>query len=132
MAVLIGAARVRFALIPDRALDSVGNERRNHPVVENRGDVGVVVQALRHGLVSEVVPAAELLAAARRMAERILALGPLAVRLAKAALNASAQMPLAAGLVFESTVQAIAFASVDKSEGTTAFLEKRRPQFRGE
>ena len=94
-----------------------------------RWDAG---QALRYGLVSEVVPAAELLAAARRMAERILALGPLAVRLAKAALNASAQMPLAAGLVFESTAQAITFASADKSEGTTAFLEKRRPQFRGE
>ena len=89
-------------------------------------------QALRYGLVSEVVPAAELLAAARRMAERILALGPLAVRLAKSALNASAQMPLAAGLVFESTAQAITFESADKREGTTAFLEKRRPEFRGE
>ena len=89
-------------------------------------------QALRHGLVSEVVPAAELLAAARRMAERILALGPLAVRLAKTALNASSQMPLAAGLVFESTAQAITFESADKREGTTAFLEKRRPEFRGE
>ena len=88
--------------------------------------------ALRHGLVSEVVPGAELMAAARRLAERILALGPLAVRLAKAALNASAQMPLAAGLVFESTAQAITFESADKKEGTTAFLEKRRPQFRGE
>ena len=89
-------------------------------------------RALHHGLVSEVVPAAELLAAARRMAERILRFGPLAVRLSKAALNASAQMPLAAGLVFESTAQAITFASADKREGTTAFLEKRRPQFRGE
>jgi len=94
-----------------------------------RWDAG---QALRYGLVSEVVPAAELLAAARRMAERILALGPLAVRLAKASLNASTQMPLAAGLCFESTAQAITFESADKKEGTTAFLEKRRPQFRGE
>ena len=55
-------------------------------------------KALQYGLVSEVVPAADLLPAARRMAERILALGPLAVRLCKAALNASSQMPLAAGL----------------------------------
>lgn len=88
--------------------------------------------ALRHGLVSEVVPAAELMTAARRTAERVLALGPLAVRLAKAALNASTQMPLGAGLLFESTAQAITFESADKKEGTTAFLEKRRPQFRGE
>lgn len=89
-------------------------------------------KALRYGLVSEVVPAAELLPAARRMAERILALGPLAVRLSKAALNASSQMPLAAGLAFESAAQAITFESADKSEGTAAFLEKRRPEFRGE
>ena len=61
------------------------------------------------GLVSEVVPRAELPAAARRLADRVLALGPLAVRLAKMALNASTQMPLGAGLVYESTAQAITF-----------------------
>jgi enoyl-CoA hydratase len=89
-------------------------------------------QALAAGLVSEVVPAAELMSAARRMAERVLALGPLAVRLSKAALNMSAQVPLAAGLAFESAVQAITFDSRDKLEGTTAFLEKRKPAFTGE
>jgi len=82
--------------------------------------------------VSQVVPRAELMAAARAMAERVLALGPLAVRLAKAAVNASSQMPLAAGLAFESTAQAITFESRDKMEGTSAFLEKRRPRFTGE
>ncbi len=89
-------------------------------------------QALAAGLVSEVVPAAELLPAARRLAQRVLALGPLAVRLAKMALNASSQMPLAAGLVYESTAQAITFDSKDKLEGTTAFLDKRPPRFTGE
>jgi enoyl-CoA hydratase len=66
------------------------------------------------------------------MADRVLALGPLALRLAKAALNASAQMPLAAGLAFESTAQAITYDSADKAEGTAAFLEKRTPRFTGE
>jgi enoyl-CoA hydratase len=89
-------------------------------------------QALEAGLVSQVVPLAGLMAAARAMADRVLALGPLAVRLAKAAVNASAQMPLGAGLAFESTAQAITFESHDKMEGTTAFLEKRRPRFTGE
>jgi enoyl-CoA hydratase len=89
-------------------------------------------QALAYGLVSEVVPAAELEAAARRLAARVLALGPLAVRLAKMALNASTQMPLGAGLVYESTAQAITFGSADKEEGTSAFLEKRPPRFTGE
>jgi enoyl-CoA hydratase len=89
-------------------------------------------QALACGLVSEVVPGPELMRAARALAGRVLALSPLAVRLAKAALNASAQMPLAAGLAFESTAQAITFESRDKEEGTAAFLEKRKPAFTGE
>ncbi len=89
-------------------------------------------KALEAGLVSQVVPLGELMAAARAMAERVLALGPLAVRLAKAAVNASTQMPLGAGLAFESTAQAITFESRDKTEGTSAFLEKRRPRFTGE
>lgn len=89
-------------------------------------------RALEAGLVSEVVPLPELSRAARAWAERVLALGPLAVRLAKAAVNASAQVPLAAGLQYESALQAITFESADKREGTTAFLEKRKPHFRGE
>jgi len=89
-------------------------------------------KALEAGLVSQVVPPAELMPAARAMAERVLALGPLAVRLAKSAVNASSQMPLGAGLAFESTAQAITFESRDKIEGTSAFLEKRRPRFTGE
>ncbi|HLA78392.1 MAG TPA: enoyl-CoA hydratase-related protein [Vicinamibacteria bacterium] len=88
--------------------------------------------ALAVGLVSQVVPGESLLAAARAMADRVLALGPLAVRLAKAALNASSQMPLSAGLAFESTAQAITFESRDKMEGTQAFLDKRKPVFTGE
>jgi enoyl-CoA hydratase len=89
-------------------------------------------QALAYGLVSQVTPRAELMPAARALAERILALGPLAVRLAKVALNASQQMPLAAGLLYESTAQAITFESRDKEEGTAAFLEKRKPTFTGD
>jgi enoyl-CoA hydratase len=89
-------------------------------------------QALAHGLVSEVVPAKELMAAARAMAERVLAQGPLALRLAKMSLNLSSQLPLAAGLAYESTAQAITFDSKDKAEGTSAFLEKRKPRFSGD
>ena len=90
------------------------------------------IKALDAGLVMEVVPVADLMTAARALAEKVLALGPLAVRLAKTALNASSQMPLPAGLLYESTAQAITFESRDKLEGTTAFLEKRKPEFKGE
>ena len=89
-------------------------------------------KALHFGLVSEVVPAAGLMTAARAMAGRVIALGPLAIRLAKKALNASANMPLQSGLVFESMIQAVAFESKDKLEGASAFLEKRKPNFTGE
>ena len=87
-------------------------------------------KALAFGLVSEVVLPTELLGAARAMAHKVLALGPLATRLAKTALNASAQTPLRAGLLLESVAQAITFESADKDEGTAAFLEKRKPAFK--
>jgi enoyl-CoA hydratase len=70
--------------------------------------------------------------AARAVAARVLELGPLAVRLAKRALNASSEMPLSAGLLYESALQAVTFESADKTEGTTAFLEKRKARFKGE
>jgi enoyl-CoA hydratase len=89
-------------------------------------------RALEAGLVSEVVPLARLMEAARALAGRVLELGPLAVRLAKRALNASAEMPLRAGLLYESALQAITFESEDKAEGTSAFLEKRKARFKGE
>jgi enoyl-CoA hydratase len=94
-----------------------------------RWDAG---RALETGLVSEVVPLPKLLEAARALAGRVLELGPLAVRLAKRALNASGEMPLRAGLLYESALQAITFESADKTEGTTAFLEKRKARFKGE
>jgi enoyl-CoA hydratase len=87
--------------------------------------------ALEWGLVNAVVAGPELLATARRWAARILSRGPLAIRLARLALNASARVDLDSGLLIETLAQAICFDSDDKREGTTAFLEKRRPHFQG-
>jgi len=87
-------------------------------------------EALRYGLATAVVPRAELLDTATRIARRIAGHAPLAVGLAKASLNRSSAMPLGAGLELESISQAILFESDDKEEGMAAFLEKRRPVFR--
>ena len=87
--------------------------------------------ALEWGLVSAVAPSAELMAAARQLAGRVIARGPLAVRLAKVALSASSRVDLDSGLLIETLAQAICFESEDKREGTTAFLEKRAPKFTG-
>ncbi len=95
------------------------------------GEIIDAPRALDIGLVTSVVPAAELSAQARELARRILRQGPLAARLAKLALNASARVDLDSGLLIETLAQAICYDSEDKQEGTTAFLEKRRPKFRG-
>ncbi len=84
------------------------------------------------GLVSKVVSTTELMGEARTMADKIACRGPLATRMAKLALNASARGGLDVGLQIEKLGQAILFESRDKMEGTTAFLEKRKPKFNGE
>lgn len=96
------------------------------------GELIDAAEALRIGLVSKVVPRDRLMPEARAYADKMLARGPLALRLAKLALNASARTGLDTGLTIESLAQAICFESTDKAEGMAAFLEKRKPSFRGE
>ncbi|MFQ5662773.1 MAG: enoyl-CoA hydratase/isomerase family protein [Terriglobia bacterium] len=88
--------------------------------------------AERLGLVNKVVPREELLETARAYGKKILSRGPLAIRLAKRALNVAARTGLDVGLEVERLAQTVLFESKDKQEGTTAFLEKRKPKFRGE
>jgi enoyl-CoA hydratase len=88
-------------------------------------------QALDIGLVTAIMPASQLQVRARELAKRILRQGPLAARLAKLALNASARVDLDSGLLIETLAQAICYESEDKQEGTTAFLEKRKARFTG-
>ena len=107
----------------------VGLGRAKHLVLT--GTIIDAAQALEIGLVSEVVPPSELMTRAGSLARRILRQGPLAARLAKVALNASARVDLDSGLLIETLAQGICFGSEDKLEGTTAFLEKRRPTFKG-
>ena len=95
------------------------------------GDIIDARRALEIGLVTAVMPAAQLQVRARELARRILRQGPLAARLAKLALNASARVDLDSGLLIETLAQAICYSSDDKREGTSAFLEKRKPKFTG-
>jgi enoyl-CoA hydratase len=88
-------------------------------------------RALQTGLVSRVVPQNELLSVSREMAKKILQRGPLAIRLAKRSLNLITQVPTEAAMALESYAQGILFDSEDKEEGTSAFLEKRPPKFKG-
>jgi enoyl-CoA hydratase/carnithine racemase len=88
-------------------------------------------EAREIGLVTSVVPPAELLDTVRTVADRILAKGPLAVRLAKLVVRAGMDADQRTGLVVERLAQALLYTTDDKREGATAFLEKRPAAFRG-
>src|SRR3982751_2035007 len=107
----------------------VGLGRAKHLVLT--GEIIDAKQALEIGLVSAVAPPGQLQIRARELAKKILRQGPLAARLAKLALNASARVDLDSGLLIETLAQALCYSSTDKEEGTAAFLEKRRPKFTG-
>lgn len=87
-------------------------------------------EALRLGLVDEVVPHGKLLDRCLEIAERIASKSAVAVRLAKAAVRASAQMPLDSGVRYEKAIYALAMGSEDKEEGVRAFSEKRAPAWK--
>jgi enoyl-CoA hydratase len=83
-------------------------------------------EAHRIGLVNRVVPDDEVLDGARELAQAIVKQGPLALRLAKMALNASSRTGQDAGLLIEQIAQAVLFDSAEKRDRMTAFLEKRK------
>jgi enoyl-CoA hydratase/carnithine racemase len=83
------------------------------------------------GLVTSVVAPAELLGEVRAVAGRILAKGPLAVRLAKLVVRAGMDADQRTGLVVERLAQALLYTTDDKREGAAAFLEKRPAAFCG-
>ncbi|HLX11470.1 MAG TPA: enoyl-CoA hydratase-related protein [Bacteroidota bacterium] len=88
-------------------------------------------EALRLGLVNKVVPLAELKTTAESILKTVLGKGQLAVRMSLKALNASLEVPLSEGLKIEAAIFGECCSTADFREGTTAFLEKRKPQFTG-
>jgi enoyl-CoA hydratase len=87
--------------------------------------------ALRLGLINRVVAAAELLSAAGELAREIAHLAPLAISACLKAVVGGTELPLAEGLALEANLFASLFSTADMREGTRAFLEKRKPVFKG-
>ena len=103
----------------------------NHQLHVLTGEIIDAREAERIGLVNKVIPHEDLMAATRAMGKKILEKGPLAVRLAKAALNSGVKWGPDAGMAIERLAQSCLMTTEDKREGTTAFLEKRRANFQG-
>jgi len=88
-------------------------------------------EALRLGLVSALVSRDQLLKQAEAIASRIAERGPLAVQYAKEAISRGIEMPLTQALRYETDLTIILQTTEDRAEGVKAFLEKRKPEFKG-
>lgn len=95
------------------------------------GDQIDAAEACRIGLVNKVVPAGELLTAAKALAAKIISRGPVAVQLCKAAVNEGLDMDLKSAQAYEAEVFGLCFATADQKEGMNAFVEKRPAKFTG-
>ena len=88
-------------------------------------------EALQFGLVARVVAKEAWLDEAKRVAREIAAKSPVSVSLAREAIDAAFETPLAAGIELERRSFTLARAADDASEGLNAFVEKRKPDFKG-
>jgi len=88
-------------------------------------------EALRIGLVNRVVPAASLIAEAKELAQALAASAPLAIQAAIDAINRGSEVSFPEGEFLEAALFGLVFSSEDAREGTRAFLEKRKAEFKG-
>jgi enoyl-CoA hydratase len=88
-------------------------------------------EAEKVGLVNKVVAPDKLHEEAKALASEILKNGQVAIRLVKSAINAGLDTTLEKGLAYEAETQGLAFSTEDKNEGLSAFMEKRKPNFKG-
>jgi enoyl-CoA hydratase len=95
------------------------------------GEMITAEEAQRIGLVNHIYEPAELLPAAEAMAKKIIANAPLAVKYTIEAIERGVEMPQEEGLFLEATLFALSCATEDMREGTRAFLEKRKADFKG-
>ena len=129
-----GQPEINLGIIPGGG----GTQRLTRLVGEGKamemiltGDIVDAKTAFTLGLVNMVVPAAALEAKTMEIANRIAEKSPIALRMAKEAVKTASRANLDEGLRREVDLFALCFSSEDKDEGVKAFLEKRKPNFKG-
>jgi len=131
----LGLTEVKLAIIPgaggtQRLPRLVGKGRAMELILTGRS-IGAA-EALAIGLVNRVVPPADLLKAARELADQMLSAGPVALRQAKLAINRGCETDLATGLALETAAYEAVIPTKDREEGLAAFAAKRKPVYTGE
>jgi enoyl-CoA hydratase len=130
-----GQPEIKLGIIPgiggtQRLTRAVGKAKAMDLILTGR--MMDAAEAERSGLVARVVPAASLMEEAMKVAETIAALSQPSLLAAKEAVNRSFETSLAEGVRFERRVFHALFATKDRKEGMTAFIEKRPPRFTNE
>jgi enoyl-CoA hydratase len=130
----IGQPEINLGIIPGYA----GSQRLSRLVGKGKAMELILTgapisasEAERIGLVNRVVPAADLMSHAKTLAADLAKNAPIAMRYILHAINKGLEMPFAEACVFEATLFGLVASTDDMREGTTAFLEKRKPEFKG-
>ena len=131
---VMGLSEVRLGIMPgaggtQRLARLLGTARAQELVLTGRRIDAA--RALAIGLVSRVVPAAELEAAGQELADEIAGCAPLSIAMAKRAIDEGADLPMADALALERRCYDVTLMSEDRNEGLRAFAEKRPPKFSG-
>ncbi len=129
-----GQPEINLGIIPgaggtQRLTRTVGKYLAMEMVLNNR--TLSAEEAARFGLVNRVVPPERYLDEALELAQQIAERAPVAVRIAKEAVNKALETSLTEGLAYERRVFYLLFATEDQKEGMRAFIEKRKPEWKG-
>ncbi len=130
----LGLPEAKLGLLPggggtQRLTRLVGRNKAKELIMT--GDFISAEEGARLGIVNRVVPASEVVAAARALADRILERAPLAVQMAKQLVNDGADASLPSAITQEMGMTATLYDTADAREGIAAFIEKRPPVFAG-
>jgi enoyl-CoA hydratase len=129
-----GQPEINFGIMPgwgatQRLARSIGACRTKEMIL--LGDTIDAVEAERIGLINKVVSSEKLYPVTKELACKLTTKPPVAIRLAKAAINKASETNLNTGLEYEAELCSMLFTTKDQKEGMAAFIQKRKPSFRG-